>query len=45
VESGDLLYMESKRFADALGISSSCKWRIEELKRLVKRLLRKVLPR
>ena len=43
-ESSDLLYLEAKKFAGALGISSSCKWRIEELKRLVKRLLRKVLP-
>ena len=44
-EAGDLLYHESKKFAAGLGISLSCKWRIEEIKRLAKRFLRKVTPR
>ena len=39
--SRDLLYRESKKFAKTLGISSSWKWRVEELKRVVKNFLRK----
>lgn len=41
VESSDLLYYESKKFAKALGVSSSWKWRVEELKRVAKKFLRK----
>ena len=40
-ESSDLLYYESKKFAKALGVSSSWKWRAEELKRVAKKFLRK----
>ena len=40
-EASDLLYCESKKFAKALGVSSSWKWRVEELKRVAKKFLRK----
>ena len=40
-ESSDLLYSEAKQFGKTLGITSSYKWRVEEIKRLVKKCMRR----
>ena len=45
VESSNLLYCHAKEFAKSLGIVSTRKWCIEEVKRLIKKFLRKVVLR
>lgn len=40
-ESSDLLYSEAKQFGKTLGITSSYKWRVEEIKRMVKKCIRR----
>ena len=40
-ESSDLLYSEAKQFGKTLGITSSYKWRVEEIKRMVKNCIRR----
>lgn len=45
VESSNLLYRQAKEFAKSLGIVSTRKWCIEEVKRLIKKFLRKVVLR
>jgi glycosyltransferase involved in cell wall biosynthesis len=45
VESSNLLYRHAKEFAKSLGIVSTRKWCIEEVKRLIKKFLRKVVLR
>ena len=40
-ESSDLLYTEAKQFGKALGITSSYKWKVEEIKRMVKKCIRR----
>lgn len=41
MEASDLLYRETKEFGKKLGICATAKWRIEEVKRIVKKYLRK----
>lgn len=43
VDASDLLYRETKGFGEALGIRATAKWRLEEVKRIVKKCLRKVV--
>ena len=40
-ESSDLLYSEAKQFGKTLGITSSYKWRVEEIKRMMKKCIRR----
>lgn len=40
-EASDRLYCETKKFAEALDICTTAKWRIEEVKRIVKKWLQK----
>ena len=43
IDASDLLYRETKSFGEALGIRATAKWRLEEVKRIVKKCLRKVV--
>lgn len=43
IDASDLLYRETKKFGEALGICATAKWRFEEVKRIVKKCLRKAM--
>jgi hypothetical protein len=43
IDASDLLYRETKKFGEALGICATSKWRFEEVKRIVKKCLRKAV--